>query len=292
MDERTTRSGRAATVRRLSWRASNPAAASADSQAALRLAWSHGRRLPRPSTEEHETVESRRKRAVAIGAAVALAVAGGGVAYAAATNSDPRDALLRDAAQRLNVTPDELRSALEGAFGDQLDAAVRDGKLTQQQADALKQRIARYGVPLGGPIGPGGPGHGFGFGGPGHGPFGIGLDAAASYLGLTEAQLARQLMSGSTLAEVASAQGKSVDGLKQALVDAAKSRLDRAVADRQLTAEQRDRILRDVEDHVDDLVNGRAPGPFGRHGWRHDRGMGPGGPGMPPPPMGDFPGHP
>jgi len=235
-------------------------------------------------------VESRRKRTLAIGAAVALAVTGGGVAYAAATNNDPRDALLSDAAQRLNVTPGELRSALQGAFGDQLDQAVKDGKLTQQQADAIKQRIARYGLPLGGPMGVGGvgsPGHGFGGpGGPGHGPFGAGLDAAASYLGLTRAQLDRQLRSGRTLAEVATAQGKSIDGLEQALVDAASTQLDRAVADRKLTSDERDRILSEIREHVGDLVNGRAPGPFGRHDG--ERRMGPGGP----PPMSAFPGHP
>jgi len=243
------------------------------------------------STKEHVTVESRRKRTVAIGAAVALAVAGGGVAYAAATNNDPRDAVLRDAAQRLNVTPGELRSALEGAFGDQLDQAVKDGRLTQAQADQMKQRIARYGVPLGGPMGPGGPERGFHrMGGPG-GPFGAGLDAAASYLGLTRAQLDRQLRSGRTLAEVARAQGRSVDGLQQALLDAARTQLDRAVVDRRLTADERDRILTELREHVGDLVNGRAPGPGlapGRHDWRGDRGMGPGGPAGPPP--GGFPG--
>jgi hypothetical protein len=250
-----------------------------------------GRVVSRQPTEEHVNVESRRKRTVAIGAAAALAVAGGGVAYAAATGSDPRDALLSDAAQRLNVSPSELRSALEGAFGDQLDQAVKDGKLTQRQADEIKQRIARYGLPLGGPGGPGGPGFGGpGFrvaGGPG-GPIGAGLDAAAGYLGLTRAQLARQLMNARSLAEVARAQGKSVDGLKQALLDEAQSRLDRAVADRQLTSDQREQILSELREHVDDLVNGRAPGPFGRHDWHGDRGMGPGGPGMPPP--GGFPG--
>jgi hypothetical protein len=221
---------------------------------------------------------------------MALAVAGGGAAYAAATDNDPRDAVLRDAAQRLNVTPGELRSALEGAFGDQLDQAVRAGRLTQEQADRMKADIARYGVPLGGPGGPGGPGPGHGFGPP-HGPIGIGLDAAADYLGLTRAELARRLMNGRSLADVAQAEGKSVDGLEQALVDEAKTHLDRAVADRGLTTDERDRILRDVQEHVADLVNGRAPGPglaFGRHERRGDWGPGPGGP----PPMGAFPGHP
>jgi hypothetical protein len=238
--------------------------------------------------EELVIVRSRRKRTVAIGAAVALAVAGGGVAYAAATNTDPRDAVLSDAAQRLNVTPDQLRAALQGAYGDQLDQAVKDGKLTQRQADQIKQRIASDGIPLGGPIGPDGP---HGFGGPG-GPFGVGLDAAASYLGLTRAQLDRRLRAGRTLAEVASAQGKSVAGLQQALIDAATAQLDRAVADRRLTADQRDQILRELREHVADLVNGRAPGP-GPALRRHDgdRWIAPGGPGMPPP-LGAFPGHP
>jgi len=241
-------------------------------------------------------VESRRKRTVAIGAAVALAVAGGGVAYAATTNSDPRDALLSDAAQRLNVTPGELRAALEGAFGDQLDQAVKDGKLTQQQASQIKQQIARYGLPLGGVGGPGFPGgHAFAFGfrGPGGpGPFGAGLDAAASYLDLTRAELGRQLRSGRSLAGIARAQGKSVDGLEQALLDAASTQLDRAVSDGKLTSDQRDRILSELREHVDELVNGSAPGPFGRHEWRRDRGMAPGGPGMPPPPPGGFFDHP
>jgi hypothetical protein len=243
------------------------------------MAWCHARDLL-SSNEEHVNVDRTRKRTVAIGAAVALAVAGGGVAYAAATGTDHRDALLRDAAGRLNVSPDKLRSALAGAFGDQLDQAVKDGKLTQQQADRIKQRIARYGVPLGGPggPGPGGPGMMGPMGGPNHGPFGVGLDAAASYLGLSRAALARQLQAGTSLADVARAQGKSVDGLEQALVDEAKSRLDRAVADRQLTSDQRDRILREVQEHVADLVNGRAPGPLGRHEWHGARGAGPGGP--------------
>lgn len=225
-------------------------------------------------------MDPRRKRTAAIGAAVALAVAGGGVAYAAAGGGDHRDALLRDAAQRLNVSPGELRSALEGAFGDQLDQAVKDGKLTQQQADRIKAQIRRHGVPLGGPGGPGhrgGPPFGGPMGGPGHGPIGPGLDAAAHYLGLTHAQLARRLMNGKSLAQVAKAEGKSVDGLKQALLDDATSHLDRAVSDGKLTSDQRDHILSDLREHLGDIVNGRGPhGPHDRHAQR-------GGPGAPPP---------
>lgn len=221
-------------------------------------------------------MDRRRKRIAAIGAAVTLAVAGGGAAYAAATGGSQRDALIRDAAQRLNVTPDRLRSALESAAADQLDQAVKDGRLTQQQADRIKQRIRAGGLPLGAGPGPGF-GRGFGPDGPGHGPLRIGLDAAARYLGLTPAALRRDLAGGKTLAQVARDQGKSVDGLEQALLDAARARLDRAVADGRLTSAQRADILRGLQQHIGDLVNGRLPRP-GLRRWRD------GGPGMPPGP--------
>ena len=61
------------------------------------------------------------------------------------------------------------------------------------------------------------------------------LAAAASYLGLTVDQLRTQLESGKSLAQVAQAQGKSVSGLKAALIADAKSHLAEAVADGRLT---------------------------------------------------------
>jgi len=229
-------------------------------------------------------VESRRKRVVAIGAVAALAAAGGGVAYAAATGGQSqRDALLRDAAQRLDVSPDKLRAALEGALADQLAQAVRDGRLTQQQADRIKQRIQQGGVPLGGPgFGPGRVGGPLGLG---PGAVRIGLDAAAGYLGLARADLLRALRSGKTLAQVARAQGKSVDGLQQALLDAAEAELDRALASRRVTQAQHDAILRGLQQRIADVVNGRGPRMGMRFGLR-------GGPGGPPPWGGPPPGHP
>ena len=61
---------------------------------------------------------------------------------------------------------------------------------------------------------------------------------AAKYLGLTQEQLLTQLRDGKSLADIAKAQGKSVDGLKQAIL-----------AD--LTA--------DLKEHVDNLVDRSAP---------------------------------
>lgn len=218
-------------------------------------------------------MKPRLTRPLALGAVGLLAVAGGGAAYAATSGTNPRDALLNDAAKRLNIDPDKLAAALQSAAGDQLDQAVKDGRLTQAQADHMKQELKRHGglPPMGAPgPGPGGfERHGL-RGGPGGPP--AGLHAAASYLGLTDQQLAQQLRNGKSLADVAKAQGKSLDGLEQAIVAAEKARLDKAVAAGDLTAAQRDEMLKRLQEHVSDLVQGKGPGPGA-----------PCGPGGPPP---------
>ena len=70
-------------------------------------------------------MDAKLKRKVAIGAAGLAVVASGGIAYAA--TQDPgaadRQAILSDAAKRLNVSPDQLNSALQGAYSDQIDKA-------------------------------------------------------------------------------------------------------------------------------------------------------------------------
>ena len=58
--------------------------------------------------------------------------------------------------------------------------------------------------------------------------------------------------------EVASDQGKSVEGLKAAILAGAKNDLDAAVAAGKFTAAQEQTMLNDLESHLDDLVNGRG----------------------------------
>src|SRR4051794_11535273 len=95
------------------------------------------------------------KRYVLVSAAVLAAGAGGGAAIAATSGDDDHkkaeQAIIDDAAKRLNVSPEALRSALGAAEDAQLDQAVKDGKLTQEQADAIKKRRQQAGDVLGGP---------------------------------------------------------------------------------------------------------------------------------------------
>src|SRR6266508_1716616 len=92
--------------------------------------------------------------------------------------------------------------------------------------------------------------------GVGHGG---GPAAVAAYLGLTQDELRAQLEGGKTLAQVAAAQSKSVDGLKAAILAGAKQELDQAVAAGQLTAAQEQQMLSMLQEHLDDIVNNAGP---------------------------------
>jgi hypothetical protein len=89
-------------------------------------------------------------------------------------------------------------------------------------------------------------------------PLGDPLAAAADYVGLSVDQLAQQLDSGKSLADVAKAQGKSVDGLEQALIDAATSDLDKSVAAGDITGDQEQQVLDQLRSQIDGFVNGNG----------------------------------
>jgi transposase-like protein len=207
-------------------------------------------------------LRSRIKRNLAIGATVLSSAAFVGGAYAATQQGSPaatRQAFLSDVAKRLGVTPAQLNAALQGARDDQLQAAVAAGKLTQAQANALKQRTQQGGLP---PLGKrwfgGGPGR---VGGTGS------LAAAATYLGIAEDQLVAQLRGGKTLAQIAKAHGKSTSGLKSALATNLKTQLDKAVANKVITSEQERKLLARLSSRIDGEINGTGPGPgIGMHG--------------------------
>ena len=205
------------------------------------------------------------KRKLAVGVTGLAVLAGTGGAYAAGQSGSPtvklgadraaeQKAFLDDVAKRLNVTRDQLDAAIKGAAEARIDAAVADGRLTQEQGEAAKRRLAA-GAPLLGP-GPLGGGHPGKFG---RGGRGAGLDGAAEYLGLTDAQLRERLRDGESLAEVAEAENKSVDGLKAAIKAGITAKLDEAVKAGRLTEAQKTRMLRNIDERIDALVDNERP---------------------------------
>lgn len=221
------------------------------------------------------------RRIAALALTGALIAGGTGAAVAAVTSDDDKkneDAILDNAAKRLNVAPDKLRDALSAAEDEQLDQAVKDGKLTQKQADALKARRAKSGRVLGGghPGGPGfgghrgGPGRGPGFPGGHHGPASALFPDLSKALGISDQQLRTQLRDGKSIADIAKAQGKSLDDVRTALKADAKTKAEAAVKDGDLTQEQADELLSHLDDalaHLSDLG--------GKFRFRGKRGGGP-----------------
>lgn len=100
-------------------------------------------------------------------------------------------------------------------------------------------------------------------GGPGRGPRASSINAVATYLGVTKAELRTARENGTSLAQLATQQGKSVAGLKQAIYDAAKADLDKAVAAGRITSAQETTRLSDLQAHLDDIVNSTGPPPLG-----------------------------
>jgi hypothetical protein len=209
------------------------------------------------------------RRIAAIALTGALVAGGTGVAIAAVAKDDDtkaEQAVLDDAAKRLNVAPEKLRDALAAAQDAQIDQAVKDGNLTQKQADAIKAARKQSGHvlgPLGGPgfrvhgkrFGPGGPG------GPGGGP-GLAmrqglLDDIAEALGTTPAKLFASLRAGKSIADVAKANGKSLADVRSGVKASIKTRLDKAVKDGDLTQKQADALLERVDEKIDAVVSGK-----------------------------------
>ena len=215
---------------------------------------------------------SRRTIAVAV---AALAVAGGGGAAIAASqgSSASPEAFFDSLAEHLGISTEELEDAAKAATTDQVDAALEEGRITEEEAERLKERIQEGDAPfLFGPPLFGGPHH---YGGA---VLGMKFDAAAEYLGLTNAELHERLEDGQSLAEIARAEDKSVAGLKQALLDDAKTRLEQAVEEDELTRERADELLERLRERIDDFVERgfEGPGP-GHFELRPDRLFTPGG---------------
>lgn len=188
-----------------------------------------------------------RKTKIVVSAVALLSAAGAGAAVAATQGSSPSSeskAVIDDAAKQLGIPSSKLSDALKKALSDRVDAAVAAGRVTKAEGDDLKARIQSNDFPLvGGPHR--GSGHGF-----------IGrLNSAAGYIGITEAQLRTELESGKSLAQVAQAHGKTVDGLIGALVAAAKDKLDNAVSAGRLTKAQETEMLGALKDRITSAVN-------------------------------------
>ena len=167
----------------------------------------------------------------------------------------------------LHLTPTQTTDALKQAQLQTVDQMLKDGQITQQQADAMKARINA------------GQGLVFGFGGR-HGSSGgfkangalmqslttAELNAAASALHMSTADLQSALKSGKSLSAIETQQKVSDSAVKTAMKNAAKGVLDNAVKAGTITQAQADAILSRLgsglkfRGHQEDNESEEAPG--------------------------------
>jgi len=207
-------------------------------------------------------------------AVVALSLGAGG---ALAKGPGPRAGAAKAAAAYIGVSVKELRTQLKGgkSLGDvatahgksvsgleaailagaktRLDAAVAAGKLTAEQAaerlEKLQNRVhelvTRTGVA--------------GKGKPGKAKQAVrgAAAATATYTGLTVEQVRAQLKAGTSLAEIATGAGKTVAGLKAAILSDAGARIEKLVSSGKISAERGRRYLDRITSNIDKIVNAK-----------------------------------
>jgi hypothetical protein len=205
--------------------------------------------------------------AVAAGAGGALAAGGNGsgarshpgpaaiASYLGLTQAQLREQLragktLAEIAVAQGKSVSGLEDAIYADVQAHLDRAVANGRLSTEQEQTLLTRLKSRLDDL--------VNHAF----PAFGrrpmvrPF---LSAVAAYLGITPAQMRTELRAGKSLAQIATDHEKTVVGLKSAILDAVKARLDKAVASARLTSAQEQTILDRLSAHIDQLVNRSRP---------------------------------
>jgi hypothetical protein len=211
----------------------------------------------------------KRLTAVALAGTVGLGAVGAtAVAYPALADNSKKESPQAGSEAAKQAAQDRRTAAIKAA----LKGLVDDKTLTQAQADKVASTLGDSDALRGGfgmPGGPGGPGLRRGGGLLGvEGPKAD--EAAAKVLGLSVDNLRTQLRGGSTLADIAKKQGKSVDTLVSALVAVAKEQLDESVKAGRLSQDTATQIEKTLEQRVRTVVqNGRPdPGAMGSQRWR------------------------
>lgn len=147
-------------------------------------------------------------------------------------------------ASNLGSSPTKVDAAFQKAVGQTLDDEVKNGDITQAQADAIKKKIAGQSpcalLPSTAGKAPGAD---------------LGayrqalLSAAASALGISDQQLAADLAKGMTLSQIAAAQNPPVTEaqFRERLIAKLTPLLDAAVANKKLTSAQEQAIIHQLQ---------------------------------------------
>ena len=168
---------------------------------------------------------------------------------------------LQDLANRLDVSVNTLQQDKLGAAEDVLAQLVKDGKLTQNQANQIKQRLESHKACSGN----------------GRGLWGRGVEIqalkqylpsvatqVAQGLHMTVDQLKAQLQSGKSLSDIATTQGVSSSQLQTLVTNTIQSTVTKAVSDGSLTQQQATNIMQMLQKNPG-VLNHLLNGHLGQH---------------------------
>jgi hypothetical protein len=150
-------------------------------------------------------------------------------------------------ASNLGKSQSQVQKAISDAVNQTIDDAVKNGDLTQSQANAIKARVGASGgqACAGGLRGLPGIGRG------GFGAFpraGAGsLDEIARALGISTTELRQDLQSGKTVKDVAASKGMDEAAFRGKLASVTKTDLDQQVKAGNLTQKQEDSVLQRIQ---------------------------------------------
>lgn len=167
----------------------------------------------------------------------------------------------KNLAARLNISEDQLNAAVSGAMNDTTGQLVKDGKLTQSQADHIGALGAEFFKGVSFP-----PNANVISQIAGLVPLSmdqfkqIESDVAAS-LNLQPNALEDQLKAGNSLTDIAKTQNVDIQKVKDTVLSSAKTQLDAAVKAGKLTQAQEDQLNQKATQFIDKLVT-MKPGSF------------------------------
>jgi len=162
-------------------------------------------------------------------------------------------------AEKLGISEDELTTAVKDVELEMVDQALAEGRITEEQAAQMRERIENGELRFPGPR------H--------HGDRcelgGRFVRMTAEILGIEPQAVIDGLQGGKSLAQIAEENGLGVDEYKAALTAAVEDNLAEKVEEGYITQEQADRMLANFNENVDRIINhepepGR-PGPCRGH---------------------------
>jgi len=210
-----------------------------------------------------------RKRMVIVAVSMAvvavLAIGGFATVFAAgnpssssSTPSSRAQTFLNRLASNLGISTDKLQQGLKDTADQYVDQAQQNGKITPDQANAAKQRIANSN---------------------GLGAFTrffkrrnqavnqlkmASWQDIASALNMTPQDLRSQIQSGQTLKQIIESKNMTVDQVVNSVVAQVQSQLDAKVAKGTITSDQETKILDNLRNRLTTLINNGGP-TFNQH---------------------------